>query len=178
MAENLVIRPAIEADLDAITAIYAASVLHGTGTFETVPPDSAEMAARYAKIIAMGAPYLVASDAAGVLGYAYGGPFRERAAFRFILEDSVYISAAARGRGVGRALLEALLAAATEAGFRQMLSLIGDSANRGSIRLHETCGFSHVGTMPATGWKHGRWLDVVIMQRALGLGATQPAETI
>ena len=175
VAENLRIRPATEADLEAITAIYAHAVLHGTGTFETAPPDRAEMGVRYAKILAMGAPWLVAEEGEQVLGYAYAGPFRERAAYRFTVEDSVYVDEAARGRGVGRLLLEALIAASAKAGFRQMLSLIGDSANTGSIRLHEVCGFTHEGLMKATGWKHGRWLDVVVMQRPLGDGvATRP----
>ena len=170
------IRKATEADLDAITAIYAHSVAHGTGTFETVAPDRAEMAGRYAKVLAMGAPYLVAEDGDQVLGFAYAGPFRERAAYRFTVEDSVYVSEAARGRGVGRLLLEGLIVASAEAGFRQMLSLIGDSANTGSIRLHEVCGFTHEGLMKATGWKHGRWLDVVVMQRPLGPGVSAPPE--
>ncbi len=170
------IRPATAADLEAITGIYAQAVTHGTGTFETAPPDRAEMAARYDRIRALGAPYLVAEDADRVLGFAYAGPFRERAAYRFTVEDSIYVDEAARGRGVGRLLLEALVAASEQAGFRQMLSLIGDSANAGSIRLHEVCGFAHAGRMAATGWKHGRWLDVVVMQRSLGSGVSTPPE--
>ena len=170
------IRTATEADLDAITAIYAHAVDHGTGTFETIAPSRAEMGARYAKVLAMGAPWLVAEEADQVLGYAYAGPFRERAAYRFTVEDSVYVADAAWGRGVGRLLLEALIVASAEAGFRQMLSLIGDSANTGSIRLHEVCGFTHEGVMKATGWKHGRWLDVIVMQRPLGDGVSSDPE--
>ena len=171
----MLIRKATEADLDAITAIYAQAVDHGTGTFETIAPSRAVMGARYAKVLAMGAPWLVAEEADQVLGYAYAGPFRERAAYRFTVEDSVYVAQAAWGRGVGRLLLEALIVASAEAGFRQMLSLIGDSANTGSIRLHEVCGFTQEGVMKATGWKHGRWLDVIVMQRPLGDGvATLP----
>ena len=169
------IRDATEADLAAITAIYAHAVLHGTGTFELSPPDGAEMGARMAKVRTGGAPWLVAVTAAGVQGYAYAGSFRERPAYRYTVEDSVYVAEAARGLGLGRALLDALIVAAEAAGFRQMLALIGDSANAGSIRLHETCGFAHAGVLEATGWKHGRWLDVVVMRRMLGeAGATPP----
>lgn len=168
----MLIRTASEADLPAITEIYAHAVEHGTGTFETTAPSREEMGARYAKVLAMGGPYLVAEDAGTVLGFAYAGPFRERAAYRFTVEDSVYVAEAARGRGVGRLLLEALIEAAAAAGFRQMLSLIGDSANVGSIRLHEACGFVHTGRMAATGFKHGRWLDVIVMQLSLGDGVS------
>ena len=172
----MLIRRATEADLDAITAIYAHAVVHGTGTFETVPPTRDEMAARFAKILAMRAPWLVAEDEGRVLGYAYAGPFRERAAYRFTVEDSVYVAEAAWGHGVGRLLLDALIVATAAAGFRQMLALIGDSANLGSIRLHEACGFVHTGRMARTGWKHGRWLDVVVMQLTLGDGVPSNPE--
>lgn len=172
--DDLVVRPATEADLAAITAIYAHAVLHGTGTFELIAPDVAEMGARMAKVRATGAPWLVATTAAGIQGYAYAGSFRERPAFRYTVEDSVYVAEAARGLGLGRALLDALLIAAETAGFRQMLALIGDTANVGSIRLHEACGFAHTGVLAATGWKHGRWLDVVVMRRPLGEGGATP----
>ena len=175
---ELRIRPATEADLAAITAIYAREVLHGTGTFELAPPDETEMGARLTKVRALGAPWLVATDAAGVQGYAYAGAFRDRPAFRFTVEDSVYVAEAARGRGAGRLLLDALLVAAEAAGFRQMLALIGDAANVGSIRLHEACGFQHAGVLEATGWKHNRWLDVVVMRRALGQGGGDAAKAV
>lgn len=176
MRDALHVRPAVESDLDDITAIYAHAVRHETGTFELTPPDRAEMAARFARIAALGCPWLVAEAAAGVQGYAYAGPFRERAAYRMTVEDSVYVAEAARGTGVGRALLEALVERAARAGFRQMVALIGDSANLGSIRLHSACGFRRVGVMTACGFKHGRWVDTVLMQRALGAGAAMVPE--
>lgn len=170
---DVAIRAATQADLAAITAIYAAAVREGTGTFELDPPDVGEMARRHARIVAFGAPWLVAAAPDGsVAGYAYAGPFRERAAYRFTLEDSVYVAAAARGGGIGKALLDAVLADAARAGFRQMVALIGDSANVGSIRLHAACGFAQAGVMRDAGYKLGRWLDVVVMQRALGDGGT------
>ena len=170
MLDGLSIRAADEADLVAITAIYRDAVLHGTGTFEVTPPDVAEMAARHAKIVGAGYPFLVAADAGGVHGYAYASAFRERSAYRFTVEDSVYVAASARRRGVGRILLDALVAQAAAAGFRQMVALIGDSGNAGSIALHARCGFAHSGILSAAGWKHDRWLDVVLMQRALADG--------
>ncbi len=177
MGNALSIRAAETRDLADITAIYRDAVLHGTGTFEIAPPDRVEMGARHARIVGARQPYLVAATAEGVQGYAYATAFRDRPAFRFTLEDSVYVAERARGRGVGHALLGALIEHATAAGFRQMVALIGDCANASSIALHARCGFAHSGVMTATGWKQDRWLDVVLMQRALGNGATTPGPT-
>ena len=167
------IRPADSGDIETITAIYRREVLDGTGTFELVPPDAAEMGARHARIIAAGYPFLVAETAGGVCGYAYAGAFRERPAFRFLVEDSVYVAETARGSGIGSALVTALVEDCATRGFRQMIAVIGDSANRGSIRIHERCGFAPAGQMTSVGWKAGRWLDIVLMQRALGPGDTR-----
>ncbi len=174
----LLVRPSTPADLPAITAIYAEAVLHGTGTFELEPPDQPEMARRRDDVLAKGLPFLVAQDrgsATGqVLGYAYANHFRPRRAYRFCLEDSIYLHPAARGRGVGKLLLAELLARCEAAGARQMLAVIGDAANAGSIGVHAALGFAHTGVLKASGWKFDRWLDVVLMQRALGHGDTAP----
>ena len=175
----LLIRPSTPADLPAITAIYAEAVLHGTGTFELDPPDMAEMARRRDDVLAKGLPWLVA-QALGqpegpMLGYAYANHFRPRPAYRFCLEDSIYLHPDARGRGVGRLLLTELLGRCEAAGARQMLAVIGDAANLGSIGVHASLGFAHTGVLKASGWKFDRWLDVVLMQRALGVGDGQPA---
>jgi phosphinothricin acetyltransferase len=170
------IRDAVPADLPAITAIYAHHVLHGTGTFEEVPPTEAEMAARLAEHQAHGWAWLVAEgeglpgEAPGLIGYAYFGQFRMRSAYRFSAEDSVYVRDDVRGMGVGKALVAALLARAEQAGFRQMLAVIGDSDNVGSIGLHLSLGFQRAGVLKAAGVKFGRWLDVVFMQRSIGTG--------
>ncbi len=166
------IRAAEVGDIAAITAIYRHAVLHDTGTFEIDPPDADEMAARYGRVVAGGYPYLVATEGPRVLGFAYAFAYRERPAYRFTVEDSVYVGADARGQGVGKALMSALIGQAVAAGFRQMIAVIGDSDNIGSIRLHEAVGFRPAGQLAASGWKSGRWLDVVLMQRALGLGDT------
>ena len=149
-------------------------MLHGTGTFEIEPPDAMEMAARRQAIAAAGYPFLVAETDGRVAGYAYAASFRGRPAFGATVEDSIYLDPAMVGRGIGLVLLRALIARAEDAGFRQMLALIGDSANVASIRLHAACGFSGVGRFEAVGWKAGRWLDVVLMQRPLGAGAFAP----
>ncbi|HEX6985920.1 MAG TPA: GNAT family N-acetyltransferase [Planctomycetaceae bacterium] len=175
MSDDLTIRPAADADLAAVTAIYADHVLRGTGTFELTPPDEAEMTSRFAAIRGRGQPWLVAERAGEVLGYAYAGPFRTRPAYDWIVEDSIYIRADHRGQGIGAALLAELLDRCTGLGYRQMVALIGDSANLGSIRLHERFGFARVGLLAAVGWKHGRWLDVVLMQRPLGVGDSEGA---
>jgi len=173
----LTVRPSRAEDLAAITAIYADNVLHGTGTFELDAPDDAEMARRRDDVLAKGLPWLVAKQDGEVLGYAYANHFRPRRAYRFCLEDSIYLHPTAQGRGVGRVLLAELIARCEAAGARQMLAVIGDSANAGSVGVHRALGFVHTGLLKASGWKFGRWLDVVIMQRALGPGAgTEPAD--
>jgi phosphinothricin acetyltransferase len=173
----LLIRPSTPADLAAITAIYAWNVLHGTGTFELDPPDLAEMTRRHADVLGKGLPWLVAERDGSVLGYAYANHFRPRPAYRFCLEDSIYLAAEARGQGIGRALLAELVARCEAAGARQMLAVIGDSANAGSIGVHRALGFAHVGVMKSAGWKFDAWRDVVIMQKALGPGdASAPVD--
>jgi len=168
---TLRLRDAGGADLPAITAIYAHHVLHGTGTFEETPPDQVEMAARIAKVHAAGCAWLVAEDEAGlVIGYGYFAPFRDRSAYRFTVEDSVYIRDDIRGQGVGKALVAELIARAEAMGLRQMIAVIGDSENVGSIGLHLSLGFRQAGVLRAAGMKFGRWVDVVTMQRALGEG--------
>jgi L-amino acid N-acyltransferase YncA len=174
----LLIRPSTLADLPAITAIYADAVLNGTGTFELDPPDLAEMARRRDDVLSKGLPWLVAQDRGDVsgrlLGYAYANHFRPRKAYRFCLEDSIYLHPDARGRGVGKLLLAELVARCEAAGARQMLAVIGDAANAGSIGVHAALGFSHTGVLKASGWKFDRWLDVVLMQRSLGQGNDAP----
>lgn len=166
------IRDATPADLPEIQAIYAHHVLNGTGTFEEEPPSIEEMTVRYRKVVDHGWAWLVASDATGVLGFAYYAQFRDRSAYRFTAEDSVYIRDDVRGQGVGKALGAQLIETATAAGFRTMIAVIGNSENVGSIGVHASLGFQHVGTLRAAGLKFGRWLDVVQMQRPLGLGDT------
>lgn len=168
------IRPTGAEDVPAIAAIYAHHVLNGVASFEETPPDETAMAARIDRLGEAGFPHLVAERAGTVLGYAYAGPYHARPAYRFTLEDSVYVAPDARRQGAGRALLTALIARAEAGGFRQMLALIGDSGNAGSIGLHRALGFAPVGTQRAVGFKHGRWVDVVVMQRALGPGADTP----
>ncbi|MEY8878584.1 MAG: N-acetyltransferase family protein [Leptothrix sp. (in: b-proteobacteria)] len=166
------IRPSRPADLPAITAIYAWNVQHGTGTFELESPSEAEMTQRRTDVLAKGLPWLVAEQDGAVIGYAYASHFRPRLAFRFALEDSVYLAPAAQGRGVGRLLLAELMARCQALGARQMIAVIGDSANAGSIGLHRACGFADAGLLRSAGWKFGRWLDVVLMQRSFGPGDT------
>lgn len=168
----LTIRPSTADDLPAITAIYAWNVDHGTGTFELEAPDLAEMTRRRDDVLAKGLPWLVAERDGQVLGYAYANHFRPRRAYRFCLEDSIYLADAARGQGIGRLLLAELVARCEAAGARQMLAVIGDSANAGSIGVHRALGFEHTGILRSAGWKFGRWLDVVLMQKSLGLGDT------
>jgi len=168
----LLIRPSTPADLPAITAIYGWNVLNGTGTFELDPPDEAEMARRRDDVLSKGLPWLVVQRDGTVLGYAYANHFRPRKAYRFCLEDSVYLAPEAKGQGLGKLLLAELLGRCEAAGARQMLAVIGDSANLGSIGVHRTLGFDHIGVMKAAGWKFDQWRDVVIMQKALGQGQT------
>jgi L-amino acid N-acyltransferase YncA len=169
------IRPSTAADLPAITAIYGWNVLHGTGTFELDAPDEAEMTRRRDDVLSKGLPWLVVEVDGRVLGYAYANHFRPRRAYRFCVEDSVYLADDAKGKGLGRLLLAELLGRCEAAGSRQMLAVIGDTQNRGSIGVHRTLGFEHVGVMKASGWKFDRWLDVVIMQKSLGQGAATDA---
>ncbi|MBC9208468.1 N-acetyltransferase family protein [Roseomonas aerophila] len=166
----MIYRDATQADLPAMAAIYAHHVLNGTGTFEELPPDEAELGARLARNQAHGWAWLVAEDAGEVKGYGYYAALRDRSAYRFAAEDSIYVRDDVRGQGVGKALVEALLKRAEAAGFRQMFAVIGDSENVGSIGLHLSLGFKQVGVLKAAGLKFGRWLDVVYMQRALGAG--------
>ena len=168
------IRPSLPADVPAITAIYGWNVLHGTGTFELDAPDVAEMSRRRDDVLAKGLPWLVLEQAGEVVGFAYANVFRPRPAYRFCLEDSIYLAADAIGRGFARPLLAELLARCEQAGARQVLAVIGDSANHGSIGVHRALGFEHVGVMAAAGWKFDRWIDVVVMQKALGAGAACP----
>ena len=158
----------------AVAAIYAHHVLHGTATFETEPPDEAEMAVRLAKVVSAGAPWLVAQDRGGaLLGYAYASQFRDRPAYRMTCENSIYLREDCRGMGLGTALLTALIEASAQAGFRQMIAVIG-GAEPGSIALHAALGFVHAGRMRSTGRKHERWLDTVYMQLPLGAGDSAP----
>jgi len=168
------IRPSRDADIEAIAAIYGHHVLHGVASFEETPPAPAEMARRRQAILDHGLPYLVAEIAGRVIGYCYAGPFRPRTGYRFTLEDSIYIDAAEVGRGVGRALMTPLLASCAAMGYRQIIAVIGGSETIASIRLHAALGFAHIGVLPAIGFKFGRWIDVVLMQRALGPGAATP----
>ena len=167
---TLLIRPSTDADVAAITAIYGWNVLNGLGTFEEIPPDSAEMARRRAVFLDKGLPYLVAEQDGVVLGYAYAGPFRLRAAYRFTVEDSVYVGPDAVGKGVGKALLGALIEACEALGLRQICAVIGDSGNAASIGLHASLGFEQKGVFPDMGYKFGRWVDLVWMQRPLNGG--------
>lgn len=161
------LRPVTASDVAAVHAIYAHHVLHGTGTFELEPPDDAEMARRIDAVTSLGLPFLVAAEGDDVLGFAYAGPYRPRPAYRFTVEDSIYLHADATGRGVGTTLLTAVLDACTGLGIRQVIAVIGDSDNAASIRVHERCGFKRVGVFRAVGWKFDRWLDTVLMQREL-----------
>jgi phosphinothricin acetyltransferase len=164
------IRPVRPADLPDIQGIYADHVLHGTGTFEEVPPSVEEMTERVAHVTGQNWPWLVAEDASGLLGYCYLTQFRPRAAYQYCAENAVYVRQDVRGQGVGKALVAALIAAATAAGFRQMVAVIGDSENVGSIGVHASLGFQRVGVLRGVGRKFGRWLDTVYMQLPLGDG--------
>jgi L-amino acid N-acyltransferase YncA len=169
---SLEIRPAATADLPSITEIYEHAVRFGTATFELIPPDLAEMTRRFDTLMADGFPYLVAALDGHVVGYAYAGAYRPRPAYRFTVENSVYLQPAIHRRGIGRKLLERLIVESEARGHRQMIAVIGDSANSASIGVHSICGFQMIGTHPNVGFKFGRWLDTVMMQRALGEGGT------
>ena len=173
-----IIRPSQDADLPAITAIYAHHVLHGTGTFEIDPPSLADMTARRADVLSKGLPWLVAEDGGKVLGYAYCNWFKPRPAYRFSAEDSIYMANDVRGKGLGRALLTELCASAERAGVRKLIAVIGDSANAGSVGVHRALGFAPVGVLKSCGWKFDRWLDVVLMDKALGVGDQSAPEQV
>jgi L-amino acid N-acyltransferase YncA len=164
------IRPAVAADLPAITEIYGHAVRHGTATFELIPPDLAEMTRRFGALMDGGFPYLVAWLEGHVVGYAYAGAHRPRPAYRFTVENSVYLRPAIHRRGIGMQLLQRLIAESEARSYRQMIAVIGDSANAGSIGVHIRTGFRLIGTHPDVGFKFGRWLDTVMMQRPLGDG--------
>lgn len=168
------IRPSLDSDLDAITRIYGHHVLHGTGTFETTPPSASDMAARRADVLAKGLPWLVIEEDGQVLGFAYGNWFKPRPAYRFSVEDSIYLAPEAAGKGLGRALLAELLAAFERAGVRKVMAVIGDSGNAGSIGVHRALGFEPAGVIQSCGWKFDRWLDIVLMQKPLGAGDSSP----
>jgi phosphinothricin acetyltransferase len=173
---TVVIRPIRSSDIPAITRIYADAVEHGTASFELNPPDESEIARRMHHLLANNFPYLAAEVAGVFCGYAYAGPYRARPAYRWTLEDSVYITPNMHRRGVGSALLTTLIETSGALGFRQMIAVIGDSTKQAaSVGIHEALGFRHIGILQDVGFKHGRWLDSVLMQRALGDGnATQP----
>jgi phosphinothricin acetyltransferase len=168
MTHKPTLRPSADSDADAIAAIYAHHVRTGLSSFELVPPSTAEIARRRADVLARGLPYFVAEIEGTVVGYAYASPYRVRPAYRFTVEDSIYIHADFTRRGIGRLLLAALIAACEERGCRQMVAIVGDSGNAPSIGLHQAFGFQHAGTLRSVGFKFGRWVDTVLMQRPLG----------
>jgi phosphinothricin acetyltransferase len=172
--KSIPLRPAGPQDIPAITQIYAHAVRHGTASFELEPPSEAEMMTRQRSLVGGGYPYIVAEIDGCVLGYAYAGPYRMRPAYRWSVEDSVYVTPDACRRGIGRALLQQLVIDAERRGFRQMIAIIGDSNQPASIALHRAVGFHSVGTLTSVGFKHARWLDTVLMQRPLGLGDAAP----
>ena len=168
------IRPSRDEDIPAITAIYTHHVLHSTGTFETEAPSVADMTARRADVLSKGLPYLVAEQDGRIAGFAYGNWFKPRPAYRYSVEDSIYLATDVHRKGLGRILLAELLARCETAGIRKVMAIIGDSANAGSVGVHLALGFEEVGKIKSCGWKFGAWRDIVIMQKTLGLGDTQP----
>jgi len=170
------VRPAAPDDLPAIQAIYAHHVRHGLATFEEEPPSADEIRRRFLEVAAKGLPWLAADFGGVIAGYGYCAPYRARSAYRYALEDSVYVREDYHGRGVGAALLEALIERCTALGYRQIIAVIGDSAHAASINLHASLGFLRVGTLRSVGFKFDRWVDSVLMQRALGPGdASRPS---
>jgi len=169
---DLVIRPSCDDDLAEITSIYPHHVYHSVASFEEIPPDADELSHRRREIIAQGLPYLVAERSGRILGYCYASHYHSRSGYRFTLEDSIYIDAAELRHGIGRALLSTLVERCSELGYRQMVAVIGGSDQWPSIRLHEALGFARIGLLPAVGFKFGSWIDIVVMQRSLGPGAT------
>jgi phosphinothricin acetyltransferase len=172
------IRPASAGDIATITRIYAEAVKRGTASFELEPPNEAEMARRQQVLLAKNYPYIVAERAGIIAGYAYAGPYRERRAYDWCVEDSIYIAPEFHRQGIGRQLLDRLLMDSEARGFRQMLAVIGDTANTASVAVHAAAGFRLTGTFQSIGYKHGRWLDTVLMQRALGSGDGAPPQSL
>jgi L-amino acid N-acyltransferase YncA len=170
------IRPSLEADLPAVQAIYAHHVMHGAGTFETEPPTVADMTARRADVLGKSLPYIVLEQDGQVQGFAYANWFKPRPAYRFSVEDSIYMAQGAGGKGLGKLLLTELLAQLERGGIRKAMAVIGDSANAGSVGVHLACGFTHIGIVKSCGWKFGQWRDIVLMEKTLGLGDSTPAE--
>jgi len=170
----LMIRPSGDADMPAITEIYAHHVCNGTGTFEIDPPTLTDMRSRRDDVLSKGLPWLVAEDAGQIVGYAYCNWFKPRPAYRYSAEDSIYLAPNVNGKGLGRLLLAELCAQAQRAGIRKLIAVIGDSSNAGSIGVHRTVGFRDVGVLRACGWKFDRWLDVVLMEKSLGPGESTP----
>jgi L-amino acid N-acyltransferase YncA len=168
------LRTATAADIAAITRIYADAVAHGTASFELEPPDVAEMARRQQALVTRNFPYIIAERDGAVVGYAYAGPYRDRRAYDWCVEDSLYIAPEFHRQGIGRLLLTRLIAESEARGFRQMIGVVGDSANTASIAVHAAVGFRLIGNFQSIGFKHGRWLDTVLMQRALGSGDIAP----
>ena len=171
------IRTSTDRDLPEITAIYAHHVLHGTGTFETTPPSETEMAGRRADVLAKGLPWLVAEQDGKVQGYAYCQWFKPRPAYRFSAEDSIYLHPDAAGKGLGKLLLAELMRQAEATGVRKLIAVIGDSNNGGSVGVHRALGFAPVGVLKSCGWKFGKWLDVVLMDKSLGEADLTPPRT-
>lgn len=176
MDEDLIVRAATAADAEALAAIYGDACLHGPGTFEEVPPDAAEMAARRAAVAARGLPYYVAELGGRVAGYAYASPFRPRTGYRYTAEDSVYIAPWAKGRGLGGMLLARVIADCEQLGLRQLMAVIGGSENIASIALHRALGFETQGVVKGVGFKLGRWMDIVIMEKSLNGGTATPPD--
>ncbi len=169
---DIILRPARPEDIPAITEIYAHAVTHGAASYELEPPPAEEMKVRFLALTSRDFPYIVASEGNCLLGYAYAGPYRERRAYRYMAEDSIYIAPGAQGKGVGRLLLSQLIEELTELGFRQVIAVIGDGSNNaGSVRLHASLGFTHAGKIAGSGFKHGRWLDTILMQLSINGGA-------
>lgn len=172
---GIIVRPAVPADIPSITAIYAPAVIGGTASFELEPPDEAEIGRRFTSIVDAGFPYLAAERDGQVVGYAYANLYRTRPAYRFTVEDSIYVADAHQGQGIGKLLLNELIDASRARGYRQMIAVIGDSMQFGSIALHRSAGFAFSGTLHSVGFKFGRWIDSVLMQKAIGEGDTTPA---
>lgn len=173
-ASTLIVRDATEADMPAVQAIYAFHVLHGDASFEEIPPSVEEMCRRRETVLGMGLPYLVAEQDGAVVGYSYAGSYRTRPAYRYTVENSVYVASDSGRRGIGFALMRALIARCETDPWRQMIAVIGDSGNAASIALHRKLGFEHKGILRSVGYKHGRWVDSVLMQRPLGEGDRTP----